>query len=313
MQKLKIEKIEKITLSEWSAVKLKRCGKVSEILYSAKGKSQGGYIKKISKEQYIDTRTGEVCDFQHIKNRADDKQNVSKTLSKGRDLINCNITDNSRVRWVTLTYAENMTNPERLYLDFKHFNEKLRKIYGKYEYITCAEPQARGAWHLHCLLIFPDIAPFIPNSELANIWRKGFVKIQKLDNVDNVGAYLTAYLGDFELAPNSEYVGIGKIKELEFIDGNGQKTKKRFIKGGRLWMYPPNFHIFRWSRGIKSPEIDYTDYKTAKEKAGSVKPTFSKTVRISTGDYVNELQYEYYHCNTDLRKNQEFDEKNNIT
>lgn len=49
------------------------------------------------------------------------------------------------------------------------------------------------------VFIFPGKAPYIPNDEMAEIWGQGFTKTRRLDNVDNVGAYLTAYLGDMEI------------------------------------------------------------------------------------------------------------------
>ena len=30
------------------------------------------------------------------------------------------------------------------------------------------------------------------------LWEQGFTKTTKLDDIDNIGAYLTAYLGDME-------------------------------------------------------------------------------------------------------------------
>lgn len=51
------------------------------------------------------------------------------------------------------------------------------------------EPQGRGAWHCHLLYIFDLVkAPYIANKTLSDLWGHGFVKISKLDNVDNVGA-----------------------------------------------------------------------------------------------------------------------------
>ena len=35
---------------------------------------------------------------------------------------------------------------------------------------------------------------YVPVKELAEIWGNGFVKINRIDNVDNVGAYMTKYM-----------------------------------------------------------------------------------------------------------------------
>ena len=161
-------------------------------------------------------------------------------------------------------------------------------------------PQGRGAWHLHCVFIFAGKAPYMENAVVRDCWKQGFVTVKRLDDVDNVGAYLTAYLGDMELSEASKAdmaVSYSKgIKEVEYEDENGVKQTKKYIKGARLCMYPPGFHIFRWSKGIKKPDVSVVEYKKAKEKASSGKLTFTKTVALEDpeSDFKNTLQYEYY-------------------
>lgn len=297
---MEITKIENpIFISDNSIVRLKKCGNVTEIMYSEK-RSKGGYITKLDKEHYCDNRTGEVFEFKHLENRAQDLSNVSKSLAQGRDLLNTNISDVSFCRWVTLTYADNMTDPKRLKKDFMLCMRSLRKIYGEFEYITAAEPQARGAWHLHAVFIFDYKAPYMENKVVADCWKQGFVTVKRLEEVDNVGAYLTAYLGDMELSEAQQaniYVNPNKeLKTVDYEDDNGNKQSKRYVKGARLKMYPPGFHIFRWSNGIKKPVVSLTSYKQAKEKASSAKLTFTKTIALEDPekDFKNNLQYEYY-------------------
>nr|CDL66302.1 unnamed protein product [uncultured bacterium] len=297
---MEIKKLDTpILVSDSAIVRLKECGNVTEIMYS-ETRSRGGYITKLDKEHYCDNRTGEVFEFKHLENRAQDLSNVAKSLAQGRDLLNTNIIDVSYCRWVTLTYAENMTDPKKLLFDFQNFNKRCRSIYGNYEYITAAEPQSRGAWHLHAVFIFDHKAPYMENKIVADCWKQGFVTVKRLDDVDNVGAYLTAYLGDMELSEAQQaniYVNPNKeLKTVEYEDDNGNKQSKRYVKGARLRMYPPGFHIFRWSKGIKKPVVSLTSYKQAKEKASSAKLTFSKTVALEDEekDFKNTLQYEYY-------------------
>ena len=101
------------------------------------------------------------------------------------------------------------------------------------------EPQGRGAWHMHCIIIFDDIAPFIPNNEIAKLWKQGFTKTTKLDNIDNIGAYLTAYLGDMEY---DEFIKSGvdfkciTYKEIDYIENIKLDKPKKFVKG-RSFIY----------------------------------------------------------------------------
>lgn len=277
-------------------VRVKESGNILEIMSRENGQNGKATTIKISKDEYIDTRSGEVKQFNHQTSRADDLKAVAHSLAFGRDILNTNIHNTDNCRWLTLTYAENMTNPKKLYNDFRNFNKRCRATFGHYEYITAAEPQGRGAWHLHCVLIFPTKAPYMANKTVADLWKQGFVNIRSLDNVDNVGAYITAYLGDMEFdVAKRQGVANGTVKTLEYEE-NGQKKTKRYIKGARLYMYPANFRIFRFSKGIKKPNVYYTDYETAIEKACGGAQTFSKAVMLidENSDFADTIIYEYY-------------------
>jgi hypothetical protein len=191
-----------------------------------------------------------------------------------------------------------MTDTARLYNDFKQFIKRLHYQLGAFEYIVAMEPQGRGAWHCHIVLIFDYKAPYIANSILSDIWGFGFVTVKKLDDVDNVGAYLTAYLGDMELSEIQKLnmqVG-GAIKEVDCKDENGQAIKKKFVKGARLSMYPPKFNLYRCSRGIKKPLIDYKRHAEAIKKVNADTLTFERTIQLTDddSDFQKVINYRYY-------------------
>ena len=282
-------------------VRIKEMGNIIEVMYSERTNHKI-YIKKISDKEYIDLRTGEVKECNQIENRAGNLSSVRQSLGRLRDLLNTNITDVSKCRWVTLTYAENMTDPRKLMKDFEKFNKrmsyKLFKDGFKYEYIVCMEPQGRGAWHAHMVMIFNQKAPYIPNDDMAAIWGHGFTKTKKLEDVDNVGAYLTAYLGDMDM---SEFKNLSEeeqnsmrifgIKEVE-IDG----VSKSILKGARLHMYPPKFNLYRASKGIKKPVVSYETEKEAQKKVSAGTLTFEKTIELSDSDsqFSNTINYRHY-------------------
>ena len=283
--------------NSYDEVRVKEMGNVIELMYSERTNHQI-FIKKISDSEYIDLRTGEVLECNRIENRAGNLNSVRQSLGRLRDLLNTNITDVSKCRWVTLTYAENMTDPKKLYEDFKKFNMRMRYKGYKYEYIVCMEPQGRGAWHAHLVMIFDDIAPYIPNDEMASIWGHGFTTTKKLEDVDNVGAYLTAYLGDMDI---SEFKNLSEdeqnkmrvfgIKEVE-VDG----VSKSILKGARLHMYPPKFNLYRASRGIKKPIVSYENEIEAQKKVSAATLTFEKTIELSDKDsqFNNTINYRHY-------------------
>lgn len=274
-------------------VKVRRCGNVTTVSSTHHGKA---YIQRLDKDHYVELLSGEVHDVEHGSSRVSDLVSVRRSLAFGRDMLNANISDVSFCRWLTLTFAENMKDPKKLYFDFANFVKRCRKAYGHFEYIAAAEPQGRGAWHLHVVLIFPSQAPFMPNADVAQLWGKGFVKIKRLDDVDNVGAYLTAYLGDYELQDGEEAkVSPDRVKTVDYEE-NGEKKSKRYVKGGRLKMYPPGFHIFRFSKGLAKPIDDVMTYKRfcETEKASSGKLTFSMGIQLSSDAWETSINYEYY-------------------
>ena len=307
----KVKKIDNIKIPENANVRVKLTGTIMELMYSQKTLNTQIFIKKLNGHEYVDLRTGEVFEYDIIENRSENLDSVRRSLGRLRDYINTNVLSVINCKWVTLTYAENMTDTTKLYDDFKKFVKKARYKYGYFEYIIACEPQGRGAWHIHMLMIFPNKAPYIPNKIMSEIWSHGFTTTKKLDeNISNIGAYLTAYLGDFDysdldkLSSQELQKMQGKqIKDVEVLEADGTKIPKKIIKGGRLHMYPANFNLYRCSRGIKQPavfkEIEIEVQKIIKVSRAGL--TFEKTISISNTDteFKNTLNYRYYNSIAD--------------
>lgn len=295
---VEIKKVEATCINENDLVKLTEMGNVTEIQYLSHI-NKSSVIKMLGKNQYVDLRTGEIKECINHESRKDHKSNLYRTFRKIRNLINTNVVDVNNCSWITLTYAENMQDTKRLYNDFEKFIKRFRyycknENIPKSEYIVIVEPQGRGAWHCHLLFIFNNKAPFIPNKKLRELWGQGFVRINKLDNVDNVGAYLSAYLGDMSLEECQEQDVSFQPKDLLVKEIEGKS--KYIIKGGRLSMYPTNMNIYRCSKGIKKPEEEYMTYSKAIKKVNSAKLTYTKNIQISDIDtkLILNLSQEYY-------------------
>lgn len=274
--------------------------------------------------------TFELKKYRSTENRSQSPNEIRKTFKRIRSIINTNVTDPRRCKFITLTYAENMTDTDLLRSDlqsfmqrFKRYIKSLRNKKGNnlnldFEYISIVEPQGRGAWHAHIIFIFNKQIRYIDNDDVYKIWlagtsktKRGFTTTRRIDNVDNVGAYLTAYLADIEVPEDdlsfkqSQFVTSETeditIKECEVPEydkfGSPQgKKKKKFIKGGRLHLYPKGFHIYRCSQGIKRPEVEYVPYKEVLQEIGcNASLTFSKTIHLSDGDnFSNTLTYLFF-------------------
>lgn len=250
---------------------------------------------KISKDNYVNTQTGEVFDYNHTLNRSQCYDSIRKTIRKIRELINSNVINIYHIRWITLTYKENMTDREQLYKDYDKFWKRFKYYLEnndiqKPEYITVVEPQGRGAWHIHGLFIWEKNAPFIANNTLAILWGHGFVSIKQPKNCDNLGAYFTGYLvnmpiEDIASLPEHEKTKVfaaasltGDVNPVEVINDDG--VSKKIIKGARLAMYPPGMNIFRHSRGVRRPEVIRTTYEAAMDMIAESKQTYSQSFEI---------------------------------
>ena len=209
--------------------------------------------KVIKGHRYVVLETGEIKNMnQESEKRTDNLDSVRRTMKRLRRLIGANFVSNEINRkdqlWITLTYREDVNatdknSPEIVYKDFKRFIRKLREKYNPtIEYIAVLEPQASGRWHLHVLMkTMNNSKLYIPNSDIENLWGKGFTSTKRLKNSDNVSAYVMAYVSNVEI-------------DLKSSD-KGKANSKKVIKGGRLSFYPKGIRIYRRSRNLVDPKI----------------------------------------------------------
>lgn len=127
------------------------------------------------------------------------------------DLIKCNATEPSYCRWLTLTYADAMTDHTKVYEDGKIFLRRLQRYLNKsekmfdsqktFKRITVAESQGEthdNSWHLHIPLIFNVPAPFIENEVMAELWGYGITDTHKVYDAECLALYFKSYLSDIE-------------------------------------------------------------------------------------------------------------------
>ena len=299
---------------------------IIEIVSLAREPSNCLKYRKINKTSYMDITTGEVFEYKLNENRGQNIKGLKSTFKTIRNLINNNFTGASNELFITLSYKENMTDVKKLYLDFKKFIQKLKRKHNDIEYLSIVEPQGRGAWHCHVLMKFNQLETvYIKNNdEIWPMWGHGFTKTKSLKDIDNIGAYLNAYLTDVEITDENEKILWDAVRhrdsawitvnedngetynvkvhddvELKVVERevseDGKKVTKKFLKGARLHMYPSGMNLYRCSRGIKKPDTEKMMYLEAKKKVGSRPANFSQTTEISKdGRTVNTITYEHY-------------------
>lgn len=283
---MKITKVDSksIILHENTKVKLKIAGNIREVQFSA-GVNKKCPIQNISKDKYLDKETGEIKERKKSENRYQTPKSVRKSINKLMDLIRCNATEKSYCKWLTLTYADAMTDYTKVYEDGKMFLRRLQRYLDNqtelsagqksFKRITVAEPQGEGhgnSWHLHILLIFENVAPFISNKEIADLWGHGLTDAHKVYDADGLALYFKIHLSDVEYVEGDENYNV--------VEKNVNGVSKQFIKGGRLQYYPTGMPLFSVSRGMKRPVVEKMSNKEAMDRVNDCRLVYRETFLI---------------------------------
>lgn len=249
-------------------------------------------MQKLNRDEMVNRVTGEISQIHHITSRTDPKnyESLRSTFKRLKRLIGANFSGGYSELWCTLTYKDSpMTDPKRLYTDFKRMMRRLRQLTGKdLAYIVIIEPQASGSLHAHLLLKTIDGSRlYIANRDLRKAWGQGFVNVRRLSDSDNVSAYVMAYVSDVDL------------NNLEGKIDNDKKLPKRIVKGGRLALYPIGMQIYRRSRhGIREPTKLKGIKKTIKNKyhIDNATPDYYRKfdIKRKSEEIPFEVETEYY-------------------
>lgn len=124
---------------------------------------------------------------------------INRTKTEIRRLINSNPQLN---KFMTLTFAKSTTDLKEVNYIFNQFIKRMVYRYPDFEYFAVPEFQKDedyygrkkeqgGSVHYHLLCNLP----YIENQALEWFWKQGMVDIRKIDEVNNLGAYMSKYLG----------------------------------------------------------------------------------------------------------------------
>lgn len=235
-----------------------------------------GYLKGYTlTENQLNDRTSS-------ENKEDDaeirKRSLQRAKAQLRRLINANVGQYGReftTKFLTLTFRDNVQNIKQANYEFQKFIKRLNfKLYGtkkaNLKYTTVIEFQKRGAIHYHTIVYN---MPYLKANEISNMWENGFIKINKIDDVTNVGAYVVEYLGQADK---------GQGKDLTDDRLKGQKT-------------------YFSSRGLMKPE-EITDKKIVEQVATALlseKLTYSATFE---NEHLGTISYKQYNLKNLISK-----------
>ena len=198
------------------------------------------------------------------------KQVLQRAKKNLRRLINANVGQYGKeytAKFLTLTFADNVQDIKQANYEFKKFIQRLNyycfntKI-SKLKYTCVIEFQKRGAIHYHIIIYN---MPYVKANILESVWGNGFIKINKIDDIDNVGAYVSEYLGQSEK---------GQGHDLE--DDRLQSKKSYFS-----------------SRGLFQP-VEITDKKIV-EQVSSALPKECLTYSVNyENEHLGNINYKQY-------------------
>lgn len=257
---------------------------IYEIQYLQKSNRYNN-ILKIDSDRYVVKSTGEIKYYEHTETRSQSINSIKQTMKKLRYLINANFSGQKNELWSTLTFRDSniAKQPQEIYKEFNKFIKRLNYKYKeKLDYIAILEPHGINSsvisdwhgFHLHLLLKSSSSSLYIPYQEFEEIWGLGMCRIERLKNIDNIGAYLSAYLTNAELSDTDS-------------------KEKKYIKGSRLWLYPKGIRIYRKSKGIQYPKRIKIPYQSARKMIG-IEPHYTKTYKIENDNFENIVIFEQY-------------------
>jgi len=144
-------------------------------------------------------------------------------------------------KFVTLTFRDgavaDLTDVQACNKAFKDFILRLRFHHGDFKYLAVVEFQdgkGRGAVHYHMMATLP----YIKAKELADLWGHGYVKINRISHVDNVGAYIAKYMlknvVDTRLKGQKAYLGSRNLDKPTTLRDDAARAALAIYKCGTV-------------------------------------------------------------------------------
>ena len=202
------------------------------------------------------------------------KQVLQRAKKNLRRLINANVGqwgNDVTTKFVTLTFADNIQDIKEANYEFKKFIKRLnyycfgtKKTNLKY---TCViEFQKRGSIHYHIIIYN---MPYVKANDISNVWGNGFIKINKIDDVNNVGAYVSEYLGQSE-------------------KGQGHDLEDDRLQGKKSYFS---------SRGIFKP-VEITDKKIVETVVSALPKECLTYSAVFENEHLGNISYKQYNLKT---------------
>lgn len=171
---------------------------------------------------------------------------------------------NNNDKFITLTFKDEIKDVKEANKLFKLFILRMRYLYPYLKYMAVIEFQdlnRGGVVHYHMLAKLP----FIKAKELQEIWGNGFIKVNSIKHVDNLGAYVVKYMN--------------------------KDTSDKRLQG--LKAYNTSKNLIRW-RELRSWEpLEMKYIYNLEDVIKNEKPVYASTYTSDYGGEVNIQQFNF--------------------
>ena len=174
--------------------------------------------KRIDKDYYVDTKTGEIKEYKHSKTKTKESfKECHKVIPK---IIKGHFRGLDNEREIILNYNNPLFDPKLLSDDFKAFLKDFKDLCSDFIYLYGKEPFNNGSWYIRCIIQIKNDSVFrFSEEQIRKIWKNGNVTINRIKCIDR-------FSWSFDILRTEE-----------------RKNKLRF--------YPAKFHVFGYTRGLK--------------------------------------------------------------
>lgn len=220
-------------------------------------------------------------DEQKKENKEKREDNLYRARQNIRRIIWSNQTDYTK--FLTLTYKDTVLDVAKVQRDITTFVQSMRRKNYDMKYLYVLENQRErgknenndGCLHIH-MVIFID--EFIKLEDLRKSWKQGYVWIEKIDNVKNLGAYVCKYLTKDNLTEFGKRSYSCSLKlnrpsqerfyELGFSDSGLTLSADTLLNSIDINWHKKMRHDFRDCHGESGMQV--VDYYQGKWKNGNI-------------------------------------------
>lgn len=182
---------------------------------------------------------------------------AQSSLNRTRQSIRRIVNSNPQLeKFITLTHNTQEENLTKSNYQFNLFVQRMMYKFKDFQYLAVPEFQKNGRVHYHML----SNIRYTPSKDIEQVWGRGFIKINRIDRVSNVGAYVCKYM-------------------------NKDTCDKRLF----------NQHKFLNSTNLKNP-IVLTGFRGLQYFNNNFKDLIAENSKVFENKYLGSIQYNSYMC-----------------